>query len=136
MNYFENINLFSDLLIEDQVNLSDFCQVQNLSSWDVLFQEGDDPQALYIIASGGLLVQKGVVGDLQNLASLESGDIVWEMAFFGEQKKRNATVVAREETKLIVIINFSLQQILEKYPELYNKLNTIIEERGVKNRNI
>ena len=65
----------------------------------------------------------------KKVADIQEGDIVGEMAFFGDEKRRNATIVAKQDTKLIVIINYALQQILEKNPRLYNELEQIIEKR-------
>lgn len=51
MNYFQNIAIFSHISEQDQKNLSDFCQTQKLLPGDVLFHEGDEPQALYVVIS-------------------------------------------------------------------------------------
>ena len=36
---------------QDQENLSDFCQLQHITSGHNLFLQGDDAQALYVIQS-------------------------------------------------------------------------------------
>jgi len=130
MNYFENIDLFSDLSQEDQISLSDFCQVQDLNSWDTLFKQWDDPQAMYVIVSGKMLVQKQPAWwEPKDVALLGDWDIVWEIAFFGNPPTRNATVTAHEPSTLIVIIKFAMNQMLDKYPDLYENVKNIIEER-------
>lgn len=136
MNYFDNIDIFSEISEVDQASLSDFCQMQFLQAWEVLFQEWDDPQALYIIASWVLSVQQDRKWTLREIASLEQWDLVWEMAFFWEPPIRSATVVAKEESSLIVILHFSIQEILKKYPKIYKKLQWIIEERIQKNKEL
>lgn len=130
MNYFEDIDLFSDLSKEDQVNLSAFCQTQTLFEGDVLFDQWDEPQAMYIIHSGKLLVQKELQSwESKNIAILGDGDLVWEIAFFGVPPTRNATVIAHEKTVVVVIIKFGIEQVMNKYPELYENVKGIIEER-------
>lgn len=130
MNYFEDIDLFSDLSKEDQVNLSAFCQTQTLFEGDVLFDQWDEPQAMYIIHSGKLLVQKELQSwESKNIAILGDGDLVWEIAFFGVPPTRNATVIAHEKTVVVVIIKFGMEQVMNKYPELYENVKGIIEER-------
>lgn len=130
MNYFEDIALFSDLSVQDQINLSAFCQMQTLSAWDILFEQWDEPQAMYVIQSGKLRVQKQwEYGEKKDIALLGEGDIVWEIAFFWEPPTRNATVLAHETTNIIVIIKFGMEQMMEKYPRLYEKVKNIIEDR-------
>jgi CRP-like cAMP-binding protein len=60
MNYFENIELFQDLTVEDQLQLSSFCQEQHMNSGEILFKQGDEPQAMYVISSGSFLIQKEI----------------------------------------------------------------------------
>lgn len=129
MNYFIGGTIFSQIDEQDQIFLSDFCQIQDLSSGEVLFRQWDEPQAIYIVLSWELAVQKWLWIESKKVADIQEGDIVGEMAFFGDEKRRNATIVAKQDTKLIVIINYALQQILEKNPRLYNELEQIIEKR-------
>ena len=134
MNYFDNIDIFSEISEMDQVSLSDFCQIQFLQTGEVLFQEWDDPQALYIISSWTLSIRQDRAWESKEIATLEQWDLVWEMAFFWEPPVRSATVVAKEDSSLIVILHFSVQQILKKYPKLHQTLQGIIEYRIRKNK--
>jgi len=129
MNYFENIDLFSDLSAEDQIHLSAFCQTQSLNEWDVLFSQWDEPQAMYVIRSWKLLVQKEQWGEKKDIALLWEWDLVGEIAFFWNPPTRNATIIAHENTTIIVIIKFGMEQMMEKYPDLYENVRSIIEER-------
>jgi len=131
MNYFTDIDLFAHLSETDQKNFSDFCQTQGLSKWERLFSEWDIPQALYIIRSGRVLVQKNINGEQKNIAVLWDGDIVGEMAFFGNPPKRNATVVADTTCSVIVMLKFSMQEMINKYPDLHEEIKNIIESRSV-----
>lgn len=135
MNYFKGINIFSEISDADQISFSDFCQIQNLKKDEVLFQEGDDPQALYIVTSGSFSIMKNIEGEDILLAKSEKDDLIGEMAFFWAPPKRIATVVANEESTLIVVLQFSMQQMFEKYPEIYKQVRSIIEERIAKNNN-
>lgn len=131
MNYFEGVELFSDLSTEDQNSLSDFCQTQELNSWDVLFNQWDEPQAMYVIAWGKLIVRKQSDGwESKDVATLGAWDLVGEIAFFGTPPTRNATVLAEGNSTVIVIIKFGIQQMMNKYPDLYKKVKNIIEERS------
>jgi len=131
MNYFTDIDLFAHLSERDQKNFSDFCQLQWLSKWEILFNEGDEPQAVYIIKSWRVVVQKLLNGDQKNIAVLWEGDIVWEMAFFWDPPLRNATVIADSTSQVIVMLKFSMQQMMQKYPDLHEEIKNIIETRSV-----
>jgi len=132
MNYFKDVELFSDLSVEDQNKLSVFCQTQSLNAGDVLFKQWDEPQAMYVVASWKLLVQKEFQWwDTKNVAILWEGDVVWEIAFFGSPPTRNATVIAHEASTVIVIIKFGIEQMMNKYPDLYERVKNIIEDRTV-----
>lgn len=58
MNYFQDIEIFSDLSYEDGEKLSTFCQKKTLLDGEVLFQQGDEAQAMYMVLSGNLGVYK------------------------------------------------------------------------------
>ncbi|NDK10003.1 cyclic nucleotide-binding domain-containing protein [Candidatus Gracilibacteria bacterium] len=136
MNLFQNIDLFSSLPQIEQDNLSDFCQLQSISKGDVLFQEGEEPQALYIIVSGGVgIYKKNDEGVLRQIAYSQKGDLVGEMAFFGKPPNRNASVIALENTDLIVMLHFSMQELLRKYPSIHEEVKQIIESRIEENKN-
>lgn len=130
MNYFKDIELFSNLSQQDQLSLSDFCQTQTLNVWDMLFKQWDDPQAMYVISSGKMLVQKELEWwEIKDIAILGEGDLVWEIAFFGKPPTRNATVTVHETSTVVVIIKFAIEQMMQKYPDLYKSVRDIIEER-------
>ena len=124
--------IFSGLSQDEIRNIEDFCQEKELSFWEYLFHEGDEPQALYILASWTLWVLKWV--DKLELAVIEPGSLIGEMAFFWDEKVRNASIVAKENSELIVILAFSLVQLFWKYPELKAKFDAIIEERNELNK--
>jgi CRP-like cAMP-binding protein len=56
--------------------------------------------------------------------------LVGEIAFFGNPPTRNATVIAHEASTVIVIIKFGMEQMMDKYPDLYESVRVLIEERS------
>ena len=133
MNYsLTQFPIFSGLSQDEIQNIEDFCQEKQLWSWEYLFHEGDEPQALYVLASWQLWVLKWL--NKHEIAAIEPGSMIGEMAFFWDEKVRNASVVAKEDSELIVILAFSIVQLFWKYPELKGKLDTIIEERNSLNK--
>jgi len=57
------------------------------------------------------------------------------MAFFGKPPNRNASVIALENTDLIVMLHFSMQELLRKYPSIHEEVKQIIESRIEENKN-
>ncbi|MCK5678276.1 MAG: hypothetical protein KAH72_07345 [Flavobacteriaceae bacterium] len=43
---------------------------------------------------------------------------------------------AKEDTRLITILSFSIKQIAEKHPDLMTKIKSIINTRKIENKNI
>jgi len=130
MNYFKDIELFSDLSEIDQIQLSNFCQVQKISTWELLFSQWDEPQAMYVILSGEMIVKKESHWEERNVATLGTWDLVGEMAFFWEPPLRTASVVANGDVVVLVVIRFSVEMMMQKYPDLYERVKFVIEERS------
>ena len=133
MNYFWNIPLFMTLSQQDQENLSDFCQLQHIASGHNLFLQGDDAQALYVIQSWNFWVYKEQWSEKKLIATLWFWDIVGEMSFFWHPPVRNASVVAHADSTVITLLHYSLSQILEKYPNIHEALQKIIQDRSQEN---
>lgn len=69
---------------------------------DVIIREGDGGREMFIIQSGSVDVIKGEGDSKMVLAVLERGDFFGEMSIL-ENVKRSATVIAKEETRLLVL---------------------------------
>jgi len=57
------------------------------------------------------------------------------MAVFNEPQHRMASVKALQNSELIVIISYSLEQLIKKHPKIVQKIQTVIAERKEKNQN-
>lgn len=127
-------SIFWPLTEEERKNIEDFCQKKALEPWEYLFQEGDEPQALYIVASWSFSVLKWPSN--REIAVVAPGELIGEMAFFGNESLRNASVVAREPSEVIVLLMFSLTEIFSKYPSLKGKLTDLVEARQEHNSHL
>lgn len=126
------IELFSCLTQEEKNTLSLFCQKRFLKSWEILFEEWQEANSMYILESGLLEIYNSN-GLLKNLKPQE---LVWEMWFFSNSNKRMATVKATQDSYLVVILYFSLEELMKTHTPLYNKIHQIIQERNKENSNI
>jgi CRP/FNR family transcriptional regulator, cyclic AMP receptor protein len=71
----------------------------SLRPGDILFREGDEADALYIVSRGTLTVMSGSAV----LEAVQSGGIIGEMALVDENMPRSASVIARTHVELIRI---------------------------------
>ena len=126
------VSLFSTLSEDEIGNIRDFCQQKKIALWEYLFREWDEPQALYILTSWKLSVQKWPQDS--EIAVLISWSLIGEMAFFWDEKYRNASIVALEDSELTVILAFSLVQLFWKCPDIQEKMQAMIRLREEENR--
>ena len=55
------------------------------------------------------------------------------MAMFTEPKVRSASVKAMQDSNVLVILHFSIMDLMKKHPSIYDKLNNIVEQRTKQN---
>jgi CRP-like cAMP-binding protein len=84
---------------------------------DVLFEEGDEGEELYIIRSGKVAIKKRVPHGQVTLAVLEKGDFFGEMAML-EHIVRTASAEMEESGKLIVIDSQVFGDMIKANPEI------------------
>jgi len=80
---------------------------------DVLFREGDDGDALYIVRRGTLQIVSGSTV----YETVTAGGIVGEMAIIEEGAPRSATVIATAFAELIKIDTSNFLTLLAETPE-------------------
>ncbi|MBI4824036.1 MAG: cyclic nucleotide-binding domain-containing protein [Nitrospirae bacterium] len=76
--------------------------VRAFKKGDTIIGEGDPGREMFIIQSGSVDVFKGEGEGRIHLATLQRGDFFGEMSIL-ENVRRSATVIAREETSLLVL---------------------------------
>lgn len=129
MSILDTVPFFETLSSEDKTHLSYFCQEKIMQEWEELFRQWDEPTAFYVVMSGEFWVYKETDGVIQELGPIQAGDILWEMALFWENEKRNASIRAKTESRLITILDFSIKELTKKYPDILKKIQDIIQER-------
>ena len=122
----ENLNIFKSLTESELRELSLFCQKKNLSEWEKLFSLWDPANALYIVESWSVDV---INKDDKVIATVKSGDILWEMAILWWEDSRTASAIASLDTTLITILGFSIEKLAETNEEIFEKIQKIISER-------
>ena len=99
---------------------------------DIIFKEGDDPTACFLIYTGKVKVAKSKMLVLKkHVSTLGPGAFFGEMAFL-TYAPRVATVVTRENTVCFVLLKSTFQRLLEKNPSFKKWLQTLSARRMVK----
>lgn len=132
MGILDTVSFLKELSESDKQTLENFCQLKNIQKWEKLFSEGEEANALYILVSGKLSVYRFGNDTQKLLATLRAEDVIGEMWVFWDEKLRNATVIAEEDTTLVIILDFSIQDLAKKYPSISKKIQKMIWERTIR----
>lgn len=133
-NMLDWLEILKALSAEEKENLSNFCQERYLQKWDVLFREGDEANAMYILKTGTFEVSREINGDRVVLGNVKAEEMLGEMALFGDTNKRMATAVCIKDSILITILSFSIVEMTNKNPDLLEKIRNIINDRIIENK--
>ncbi|MGM0509297.1 MAG: Crp/Fnr family transcriptional regulator [Fusobacteriota bacterium] len=98
---------------------------------EILFCEYEKGDKLYFVISGKVKISKITPKREKVLAYLGEEEFVGEMAIFGD-KKRTATVIAQENTKVLVFTEHNFFQLIETAPNIIVKLIKSLSERKIK----
>lgn len=97
------------------------------SKGSVIIRIGDEPDGIYYLDTG---TAKTYDGSQQLLSSMEEGDIFGEMAYFGDERRRTATVIADSD---VVIRKISTEDF-RKLPAIIEIFKRIADARKEKLR--
>jgi CRP-like cAMP-binding protein len=117
--------LFQGLNRKERRALAPRADEVELEEGRVIVREGEWPYEFFAIEEGTAEVRRGD----QLLAELGPGDFFGEMALVGDTR-RNATVVATSSLKVVVMTAQAFRQTARELPEVAEKLQAAIEERG------
>lgn len=120
--FLKNVPLFEDFSDDELEKLLVICKEKSYPKDSVIFQKEDPGNFFFLICSGRVKViietEEGKEGILA---------ILYPTEFFGEMslldgEPRSATVVALEETKVVIIERNEFLNLLYKHPELALKI--------------
>ncbi len=103
--------------------------VKLFSPGKVIFEEGDPGEEMYVVIQGEVEIRKKTSADTaKTLAVLHTGDIFGEMALI-ENKKRSASAIATQPTRLLVLNEALFDKMIETNPDFAKKMIRILSER-------
>ena len=133
MLFLKRVSIFSSMTLEQLRVLTTHLEEQHFLSREVIFQEGDFSQELYMVMTGRVrIVKDHGKPDERTLAVLGSGDFFGEMAIF-EGAPRSATTVTEDEAELLVLGPDKFKQTIYQKPdmafEIFRELSARLRRR-------
>jgi CRP/FNR family transcriptional regulator, cyclic AMP receptor protein len=120
----KRIPLFKDVPDEDLRLIATFAESKEVGEDSVIMKEGGYSNEFMAIESGKVEIQK----DGQKVAELGPGEIFGEAGLL-EKSRRNASVVAKEPTRLIIIKQWEMARMRKKLPHVVEEIKKLLEER-------
>ncbi len=113
----KGLQMFRYLSYKELVRIMNITETRTLAAEEILFNEGDPGESMYIVLSGSVAMRKD---DLE-VADLGKGQHFGEMSLI-DRSQRSLTAVASSDTRLIVIHRKDFYAIIKKEPTLAVKL--------------
>jgi CPA1 family monovalent cation:H+ antiporter len=126
------VPFLSDLPAEDFAVLAARLHPQTVAAHEVIFEENDPGDALYIIARGVVRISRREDNLWRHIASLMAGNFFGEGALL-DHRPRNATATAMTPSSLYVLRRKDLEILAELYPNIRHALERENERRKKEN---
>ena len=109
------VSLFENLTEEELFALSRISFEKEFKPQEVIIREGESGHELYIIVDGEVDIIKGPEKTL--LAKLYPSNCIGEMSVFDNQP-HSATAVASKNTKVIILPEEAVRDVVLEFPEI------------------
>lgn len=111
----------SEFDAEERAQLGNFGEFISLDDGDVLIQEGDNQDSLFLVVMGNFHVQTEVTGRAVLLGTMKGGDTIGEVNIF-DPGNASASVVSKSISQVWKIDRARLEQYLEAHPRTAARL--------------
>lgn len=115
--FLKSVPIFNGLKMNELANIAGIAQEVLLKRGEILFNENEIGDCLYIIVSGKVRVYKMVNQKEKTLAILGEKESVGEMSIFDDEL-RSATVQLAEDSLLMKITSEDFRDLVYEYPEI------------------
>ena len=130
------IKILRDLNKKELDSLELLCQERFVKAWELIFSQGDIANSMYLLKNWKIEVFKENDAWEDVLWYIKSEDIFWEMALFWKETHRMASAKAIEDSTLIIMLDFSIKDLLDNHSEIMDKIKKIIKDRNEKNKKL
>ena len=110
-------------------------QLKVMKTGEVLVTEGTIQPYVFILKAGKLTVAKTKGKDIKIIGEIFPGQFVGEMAYLGNEKMHQASVIAVEDCEVIEILGDSFLEVLAQNPVWLKALLKSLVIRLEKNNN-
>jgi len=125
-----NTPLFANVDHASLEQLATECAKRSLARGDVLFHQGDEPGALYVVVSGRIAIaNRSFDGRESMVALMEDGDLFGEMGLFDNGEGRSADARALEPSELIELPFEPIRELFTEQPSLLWGVVTMLSQR-------
>lgn len=129
-------NLFETVTGDTMGQLLSATHIHHYRSGEILFEEGDEADGLYIVISGRLLVETVAAdGTLRRMAEVQAPETVGELALIADTK-RTATVIAARESTVALLDRELFNSIIAERADLLMALAKMVVRRQVTNASL
>jgi uncharacterized membrane protein len=144
--FLSRVPIFSSLKPDDFANLPINLQIIERDVGQIIFREGDEPLAMYVVRSGKVAVSVWTADNEElTLSSLGPGDFFGEVSLF-DGSRRTATIKAVEPVELLEIGREDFFNLLRVKPDIafailnvmasrLRNANQLIQGRAARNAN-
>lgn len=117
--YLKNTELFSELDEDSIQDLAEHATLVTFRRGDVVFHEGDTPDALYVVTSGRVAIaNRSFDGRESMVALMEEGALFGEMSLFDRTSGRSTDARALKATTVLRVPFGPVAQIFQQRPQL------------------
>lgn len=118
------ISFFSSLSLDEFKEVINNLSAKSFSSGDVIAEEGNILNALYILAEGEVEIRsKG-----KRITTLPQGSFIGQKCFF-ERSPITASAIALTDVTVLELTHASLEEIVKKYPKVKSAVEEIYIEK-------
>lgn len=107
--------IFEGLSKAEINRIFDLGVIRPIKEGELIFRKGDIGKEMYIILTGTVnIVDELKASALEIIAELGPGEVLGELAVFGESHKHSAHAIAKERAQVLVLSEKILNELFEK----------------------
>ena len=117
MGALEGVEIFKGMSDQQRGRFAQSMEVQKFAKFEILVNEGDVGNAMFVLLEGVVRVRKMVGGKETLLATLKAGEVFGEISLF-DRGKRSADIVANNDGVLLKIDAKEFERLVDQQPEI------------------
>jgi CRP-like cAMP-binding protein len=136
-DFLKSVLLFKDLPATQLDKVAKLISEKKLPKYQIIFEEGETGETLYIIRSGLIKISKEASdGRVKTLALLKAGEFFGEMSVLSDEG-RSANAETLSDTELLVMSKQDFESLLDKNPSVsVHIIKTLIDRLAQADRQI